>query len=235
MDEQVAFLRGFFADRPDFETGVRRLLTYCRSFEPDAPWGEVEALDFGKDQASFNAWASRNLPEKDGYDPILAFYFGLSDDGGSIPMDGTEEYDESDDTFFEWACASVFESADDWGDSEVVGKFQTVSEAFDSDGPDLHYVLCLGYVGLLIQQWAPRALWVKSKREMPVAVGFNSGDAYVVLPVVAAQGTSQHSDEFRARIDQSLMESGGPLTEEERVWAREMLTPQKKKRTPSKP
>jgi Arc/MetJ-type ribon-helix-helix transcriptional regulator len=46
--------------------------------------------------------------------------------------------------------------------------------------------------------------------------------------------TLQNSAEFSAMIDQSLMESGGPLTAKERAWARKMLAPRKKKSAPRK-
>ncbi len=50
----------------------------------------------------------------------------------------------------------------------------------------------------------------------------------------AVARTLQNSSEFIAMIDQSLMDSGGPLTAKERAWARKMLTPQKKKSAPRK-
>jgi Arc/MetJ-type ribon-helix-helix transcriptional regulator len=45
----------------------------------------------------------------------------------------------------------------------------------------------------------------------------------------------QNSSEFRAMIDQGLLETGGPLTPKERAWARKMLSPHKRRAKVAKP
>jgi Arc/MetJ-type ribon-helix-helix transcriptional regulator len=53
----------------------------------------------------------------------------------------------------------------------------------------------------------------------------------------AVQRTLMNSAEFSAMIDQGLMETGGPLTANERAWAQKILSPEKqrnRKRTPGK-
>ena len=44
----------------------------------------------------------------------------------------------------------------------------------------------------------------------------------------AVQKSLENAAEFRAMVDQALMETGGPLTSKERAWARRMLSPRKK-------
>lgn len=45
----------------------------------------------------------------------------------------------------------------------------------------------------------------------------------------AVQRTLLNSSEFSAMVDQGLIETGGPLTQKERAWARKMLSPQKRR------
>lgn len=45
----------------------------------------------------------------------------------------------------------------------------------------------------------------------------------------AVQRSLQNTAEFSAMIDQALMETGGPLTPQERAWARKVLSPQKRR------
>lgn len=99
-----------------------------------------------------------------------AFQLGISEDGGSIQIDGTAEYDEAD-IQCNWVCSSVFHSSEDWTDSTVLSSFQTISETYHGAIPVLLYVLCLGYVGLLI----PHSSWSAQGRQTPDAVGFLDG------------------------------------------------------------
>ncbi len=180
VDDHVAFLKSLFANRPGFEQGTRRLLSHCRNVEPNATWERMESLDFQRDAANFGAWISRNLPaEQLGSGSLRAFHFGLSEDGGSIQIDGTAEYDETG-VENSWVCNSVFRSAEDWTDSTVLSSIQMISEECDGAVPILLYMLCVGYVGLLIQHWIPHAFWPAAGRKAPVAVGFLDGDSYLV-------------------------------------------------------
>jgi Arc/MetJ-type ribon-helix-helix transcriptional regulator len=43
----------------------------------------------------------------------------------------------------------------------------------------------------------------------------------------AVEKSLQNAAEFRAMVDEALMETGGPLTAKERAWAKKMLSPQK--------
>jgi Arc/MetJ-type ribon-helix-helix transcriptional regulator len=43
----------------------------------------------------------------------------------------------------------------------------------------------------------------------------------------AVQKSLQHTAEFRAMVEEALMETGGPLKPKERAWARKMLAPRK--------
>ncbi len=51
----------------------------------------------------------------------------------------------------------------------------------------------------------------------------------------AVQKTLQNASEFRAMVDQGLVETGGPPTAKERAWARKMLSPQKRRTKTAKP
>lgn len=45
----------------------------------------------------------------------------------------------------------------------------------------------------------------------------------------AIQRTLQNTSELSAMVDQGLLETGGPLTPKERAWARQMISPQKRR------
>ena len=47
----------------------------------------------------------------------------------------------------------------------------------------------------------------------------------------AVAASIENSLDFRAMIHEGLMESGGPLTSEEREWAKRVLTPEKPAKT----
>ena len=51
----------------------------------------------------------------------------------------------------------------------------------------------------------------------------------------AVHKSLQNTAEFRALVDQGLMETGGPLTAKERAWARKMLAPRKRRAKSAKP
>ena len=44
----------------------------------------------------------------------------------------------------------------------------------------------------------------------------------------AVQKSLDNAAAYNAMLDQALLETGGPLTANERAWARKMLSPQKK-------
>jgi len=50
----------------------------------------------------------------------------------------------------------------------------------------------------------------------------------------AVQKSLETAVEFRAIVDQALNATGGPLTPEERAWARRMLAPRKRGARPGK-
>lgn len=181
VNEHGEFLKELFAAKPEFDDGVRWLISYCRSIVPAARWALIESLDFFADSEGFAAWVSRNAPNPVASALIRALHFALSEEGDAIQMDGAHSFDLAD-TECGWASEVVYRSTEDWADSAALHAFQTISEQSDGSVPILLYVLCLGYVGLLIQHRAPAALWDGGHvRRVPIAVGFLDGDSYVVL------------------------------------------------------
>ena len=51
----------------------------------------------------------------------------------------------------------------------------------------------------------------------------------------AVQKSLQNAVEFRAIVDQVLMDTGGPVTPKERAWARNLLSPRKRGDKAAKP
>jgi hypothetical protein len=180
MDEHVAYLRRLFVSGSEFEAGVRDLIAYCQSIAPEAPWNILDDVDYNADSQAFGGWIGRNVPAGSVPDAVKAYYFGLSEDGTSVHLDGCAKYDGADETC-EWACSWVYRPDEDWADSEALDAFSRISEAADGDIPILLYLLCLGFAGLLAQTRAPGTLWRAAETQRPVAVGFDAGDAYVVL------------------------------------------------------
>ena len=188
MDEHVEFLVRLFASKPKFHNGLSELIAYCRSIQSTAPWKLLERVDIEADSDSFARWLRRKSPRPEGTDTIRAFYFGLSEDGVALHLDGAADFDAADDTY-EWACSYVYRSPEDWSGSEVLGAFAHISEVSDGSVPILLYLLCLGYSGLLIQRHVPEVLWGIAEPAKPVAVGFDDGDTYMVLlPTKASSG-----------------------------------------------
>jgi hypothetical protein len=170
LEAHVEFLRVFFASRWEYGAGVKELLRYGQSVAPGAPWGELDRLDVKREARSFELWLEGNRPVD--VAGIRAFYFGIAEDGGAVHLDGTADFDPADEAC-DWACEYVFRSEEDWGDSLALQTFGVISEKADGELPVLLYVLCLGFVGLLVQRHG-KAL------AGPVAVGFDDGDAYVL-------------------------------------------------------
>lgn len=178
MDEHVEFLRRLFDSASEFQDGVRDLVRYCRSIDPSAPWSLLKNLDLEAEAESFGNWIVRNPPTGPFAEGIRAYYFGLSDDGTSVHLDGTCDFDPSD-AACGWAASCAFRSDEDWTASDTLDAFSTLSEHRD---PALGYLLCLGFTGLLIQKMIPNVLW-RISAPRPVAVGYYSGDGYMVMSV----------------------------------------------------
>lgn len=166
MEAHVLFLRSFLAEAGHLD----RLIEYCRAVVPSAEWSLVEGIDLDRERRSFAAWLESNLPPSD--TGIKAYYFGLSEAGDVVHLDGTDQFDAADETC-DWACSWVYRSEEDWMDSQALQAFATISEQSDGDIPVLLYLLGLGYLGLMVRPFV-------AKLGRPVAVGFDDGDAYLI-------------------------------------------------------
>lgn len=147
-------------------------MDHCRSLSPDAAWHELDAVDFEGDAAAFRRWLSACAPERT--EDIAAYYLGISDDGAEVHFDGTPTFDASDEAC-DWACDYIHRGEEEWTSSQALFAFASISEQAEEEVPVLLYLLCLGYVGLLVQTYAPGILG------KPAAVGFDDGDAFVVF------------------------------------------------------
>lgn len=174
LEVHVSYLKTFFASKWEYMAGVKDLLSYGRSVAPGAPWSVLDGLDLKREARSFEAWITSHVGAANSAEGVKGFYFGISEDGTTVHLDGTPEFDAEDEGG-DWACSWVFRSDDDWAESLALEGFAEISEQADVDVPVLLYVLCLGFVGLLVQRHA-----VGLNR--PLAVGFDDGDVYV-LPV----------------------------------------------------
>ena len=172
LDVHVSYLRTFLASKWEYMAGVKDLLAYGRSVAPDAPWSALDGLDLKREARSFEVWISSHLDAANSAEGVRGFYFGVSEDGTAVHLDGTPEFDAGDQDG-DWACSWVFRSDDDWAESLALEGFAEISEKADGDIPVLLYVLCLGFVGLLVQRHA-------AGLNQPVAVGFDDGDVYVL-------------------------------------------------------
>ncbi len=172
VEHHAAFLRTLFQSSPDLDSGLRQILDRCRQLAPDAAWHELDAVDFEADAAAFQRWLADCAPEQTG--DIAAYYLGISDDGAEVHFDGTPTFDASDDTC-DWACDYVYRGEEEWTSSQALFAFASISEQAEEEVPVLLYLLCLGYLGLLVQAYAPGILG------KPTAVGFDDGDAFVVV------------------------------------------------------
>jgi hypothetical protein len=180
MDEHVTYLRRLFASGYEFEAAVSDLTAYCQSIAPAAPWSILDGLGYDADSQAFATWLGRNVPEGSLPAAVQAYYFGLSEDGMAVHLDGCAEYDEADETC-EWACSWAYRPDEDWTNSRALDAFSRISEAADGGVPILQYLLCLGFVGLLAKTHVAGKLWRAADTQQPVAVGFDDGDAYMVL------------------------------------------------------
>jgi hypothetical protein len=180
MDEHVGYLRRLFASSSEFEVSVNDLITYCRTIDPVAHWDLLQDLNWDAEARAFGAWLERSAPEEPVSSGVQAYYFGLSDDGTSVHLDGCAEFDATDESC-DWACSWVYRPEEDWTDSTALDTFSSISEATDDGVPILPYLLCLGFAGLLAKRYVRTTLWRAEGAQRPVAVGFDSGDAYIVL------------------------------------------------------
>jgi hypothetical protein len=180
MDEHVVYLRRLFASRSEFESAVLDLFAYCRTIAPAAPWDILQGVDFDADSQAFGGWIGRSVPAGTTPGAVQAYYFGISEDGTSVHLDGCAEYNGMDESC-EWVGSWVYRPDEDWVDSKTLEAFSLISEAADGGVPILLYLLCLGFVGLMTKRHVPATLWQLANTELPVAVGFDDGDAYVVL------------------------------------------------------
>lgn len=174
MEEHAVFLKTLLDAQPEFTSGLRQLLDYCRSVNPSAPWHELEQVDFDADADAFRSWLDESAPDRIEAQPVRAYYLGLPDDGAELHLDGTPTFEPEDDTC-DWACSFIYRAEDEWTSSQALFAFASISEQADDEIPALLYLLCLGYTGLLAQLHAPAIL------RKPVAVGFDDGDAFVAV------------------------------------------------------
>jgi hypothetical protein len=181
VEELVDFLRGFFSERRSFEVRVSDLIAYCQTLSPHASWERLSNVDFEVDQFGFEEWLRVACPDSLQADSFRAFYLGIAEGGEAVRLAGCSDYNEADPNC-EWACSANWHSLRVWSQSRVLDAFATISEESDRGIPKLLYVLALGYVGLLAQASRSWVVVGQIDMRMPVAVGFDDGDAYLVLP-----------------------------------------------------
>jgi hypothetical protein len=159
--------------------GVGRLLEHCSGLCPSAAWEQVAALDFAGDLDYLKRWLRDLLETETPEENIVAFWFGIFDDGGPgeapfarLYLAGSESYDPEDKTS-EWACSPVYFPDGRYADSQVLRSMSTMLGTAGEGASWLgSYVLPLGYASLA----------------GAVAVGFDSGDS-ITLPAISRQDT----------------------------------------------
>lgn len=172
LEKHAAWLREFLDAKWPLEQGWEELMRHCRGIAPEAPWELVQEVDLKREVSSFQSWLRESTPGPEESKGIAAYYFGVSEDGASVHLDGTSEFDPLDATC-DWACDFVYRNEEDWDGSRGLAVIGALSQTADGDVPVLLYLLGLGYVGMLVTNYG-RGLG------RPLAVGFDDGDAYVL-------------------------------------------------------
>lgn len=168
--DPVEVLERLFNAHYTVEEGWASLIEAVRPHYPAARWDLLDGIDLKREQRSFDAWLEDNLPAE--RNSIAAWYFGLAEEGAMAHLDGCGTFD-AEDPSCDWACDYAWRSDDDWADSIGLARIVEISEEASEEVPVLLYTLALGYLGLF-------AAGAAGDLALPVAVGFDDGDAFVL-------------------------------------------------------
>ena len=177
------------------DDGMASLIDFCAEHEKWRGWNALRKLEFSTDRSRLSRWLKGLLTKAPPPKPIKAYWFGLFNpivDGKTtcgIYVAGASAFDPEDDTF-EWACDPAYFPDGRYAQSQVLGEiYQSVAKKAGGASYG-EYVLCLGYVGLVVKHLAIKfgpETWLGAARSRALAVGFDSGDG-VLLGSVTKDG-----------------------------------------------
>ena len=169
--------------------GMPALIDFCTKLEKWRGWSAIRKLDYGADCRRLQKWLDTVLTKEPPSKSIKAYWFGMFNpvvDGETtcgIYVAGSNTFDADDDSF-EWACDPAYFPNRRYAQSQVLDEIYRRVKSAKGDVPSYgEYVLCLGYAGLTVKSLAQKAVtevWLGSKKQRAVAVGFDSGDGFLL-------------------------------------------------------
>ena len=184
-DEVVAVL----ASDASVSDGMSQLIDFCADQESWLGWSALRTLDFTADAKRLKRWLTGVLTKEPPQENIKAFWFGLFnpivDDKATcgMYMAGSKIFDAADETF-DWACDPDYLPNGRYAKSQVLDEiYRKVDRPKGSVSEYGEYVLCLGFVGLIIRTLADTIdaeTWLGNSKARAVAIGFDSGDGILL-------------------------------------------------------
>jgi len=204
FEAHIEFLLKTIAQEDSTSGGMNRLLDHCASHCPNDVWQGLRQLDIGHDVGNITAWLGAVLTAEPPPPTIVAFYFGLfdeSEDGVQarcrLYVAGSERFDAADQSP-EWAVDPAYFPEGRYSPSSVLVSLSAAAQGCGSDEARelIEYVLCLGYASLAVKE-SRRNLAANPELNRilrkPVAVGFDSGDVFLLPSDPEALGSSSSS------------------------------------------
>jgi hypothetical protein len=189
--KNIEFLLTTIAEAYSTSDAMNRLLDYCANQCPDECWGRLRKLDTRRDVAGISSWLEAVLLNEPPPPSINALYFGLFDEAQEglnsrckLYVAGSDRFDASGQSA-EWAVDPVYFPEGRYAPSEVL--LSLSAEARTCSGGEarefIEYLLCLGYASLAVKE-SRRSLAANPKLNLvlrvPMAVGFDSGDVFLL-------------------------------------------------------
>jgi len=174
--------------------GMAQLVAYCEQEQPDPRWERLLRLDYAASVSQLADWLTDVLTTEPPGADINGYWFGLYnpmlDDGGDgcqLYISGSTTYTPHDRTG-DWATweADSYKPDKRYADPTMLTiLFRMTSPlvpgSINSEVGE--YVLCLGYAALAVAylcQTLPPAVWLGDRDERAVALGYDSGDCWVL-------------------------------------------------------
>ena len=189
FETHIDFLLKTIAEEHSASGGMNRLLNHCASHCPDDVWRWLRELDIRPDLYRIASWLETVLSTEPPPATIVALYFGLFDEWDGVTsrcrlyVAGSERFDASDQSS-EWAVDPVYFPEGRCSPSAVLPSLSAEAQKCGGEARDLiEYVLCLGYASLAIRE-SSRMLRRNPELDrilrLPTAVGFDSGDVFLL-------------------------------------------------------
>lgn len=167
-----------------------KFIDFHEQVAPKTYWTSLRQLDIEAEQAEIVSWLQQLVNLSPIPDSIVAFWIGIlkfADNDKEIPtiyFSGADTYDKDD---IDWACDPPYFPENRYVQPEVLQQIDDIATTEEENYEFLDWIFPLAYCAFtfdeIFRTKIDKQTFVKSKNEIFVAVGHDSGDYVDLTPL----------------------------------------------------